>query len=265
MYFARAQYVFTDNDLVPEAIGKGCAFWFYKSGSTLNDPTIADLLIEHGNSFAFYAEGYAAMKQALLCPEAPPDCTSPLSLIYGGTCNYDPSDVPFEYYMNFVDNPTYMKDLGDLANDIAAGTLPDVTFVKGLAYHSEHPNNGTTVSNGVQFVSTVVDQILQSPYAADTLILLTWDEGGGFFDHVAPPQQPGADGKPYGTRIPLLAIGPFARSNEVSHVVMEHSSIVKFIEWNYLGATGQLGGRDAVVNNLGSLLDPAMTGTAVPQ
>jgi phospholipase C len=62
----------------------------------------------------------------------------------------------------------------------------------------------------------------------------------------------------------MLAMGPFARTNYVSHVTMEHSSIVKFIEWNWLGGTGQLGARDAVVNNLGSLLDPARTGVVVP-
>jgi hypothetical protein len=52
--------------------------------------------------------------------------------------------------------------------------------------------------------------------------------------------------------------------NTISHVVMEHSSIVKFLEWNYTGSTGQLLARDAVVNNIGSLLDPTTTGTTVP-
>jgi hypothetical protein len=61
-----------------------------------------------------------------------------------------------------------------------------------------------------------------------------------------------------------MAIGPFTQHDWVSHTPMEHASIVKFIEWNWLGATGQLAGRDAVVNNLGSLLDPAKTGTTVP-
>ena len=66
--------------------------------------------------------------------------------------------------------------------------------------------------------------------------------------------------------MPLLALGPFARANTVSHVQMEHSSIVKFIEWNWLGMqTGQLAGRDATVANIGSLLDPAATVTVVPE
>ena len=94
---------------------------------------------------------------------------------------------------------------------------------------------------------------------------MTWDEGGGFFDHIAPPGN-GADGQPYGTRIPLIVTGPFASVGTVSHAMMEHSSIVELIEWNWLGMqTGQLGGRDGHVGNLGSLLDATATGVAVPE
>jgi hypothetical protein len=68
----------------------------------------------------------------------------------------------------------------------------------------------------------------------------------------------------------MLALGPFAKKGAVSHVVMEHSSVVKLLEWNFLGGkTGQLGGRDAdgsgTVGNMGSLLDPGATGTLVPE
>ena len=116
-----------------------------------------------------------------------------------------------------------------------------------------------------RFVEDVVDAVAASDYAPDTLILITWDEGGGYFDHVAPPGLGPVDGQPYGTRVPLIAIGPFAAAGTISHVAMEHSSIVKLIEWNWLGMqTGQLAGRDAQVANLGSLLDPAATGAAVP-
>jgi phospholipase C len=107
-------------------------------------------------------------------------------------------------------------------------------------------------------VHRTVDAIKGSPVAAHTLILLTWDESGGFYDHVRPPATSAVDHQPYGPRIPLLAIGPFARSGSVSHQVMEHSSIVRFIEWNWLGATGQLHGRDRTVHNLGSLLAPGL-------
>ena len=108
------------------------------------------------------------------------------------------------------------------------------------------------------FVGATLQAIAASSYAPNTLILLTWDEGGGFFDHVTPPPTSTVDNQPYGTRLPFLAIGPLADVGTISHVTMEHSSIVKFIEYNWLGQTGQLKGRDATVANIGSLLDPSL-------
>jgi phospholipase C len=106
---------------------------------------------------------------------------------------------------------------------------------------------------------------MASRYADRTLIILTWDEGGGYFDHVSPPGVSPVDMEAPGTRVAMLAIGRFARRNFVLHVPMEHSSLVKFLEWNYTGRTGQLMARDALVNNIGSMLDPAQTGVAVPE
>ena len=108
----------------------------------------------------------------------------------------------------------------------------------------------------MRFVQGVVDAVAKSDYARDTLVLVVYDEGGGFFDHVAPPPSP--DEHPYGTRVPAIAVGPLARKGTISHVQLEHSSIIKFVEWNWLSSTGQLGERDAVVANLGSLIDPAL-------
>ncbi len=258
MYFAVAQHVFDDNAWKPDTNGAGCTLPATRTKLT-GVTTIADLLIAHGDTFAFYAQGYAAMKAATLCPLPPSDC--PLHLPTT-PCDYDPSDVPFEYYTQFADNATYMKDYDDLANDVAAGALPDVAFVKGLGYRNEHPGYGTLISVGEAQAKSVVDLIEGSPYADDTLVLITWDEGGGLWDHVAPPAA--IDAHPYGTRVPLLAVGAFARHGAISHTVMEHSSVVKFLEWNFLGATGQLGARDAQVANLGSLLDASAVGVAVP-
>ena len=256
MYFARAGFVFDDNAYGPDAIGKSCISLTPKD---FTETTIGDLLIANQVSWAFYAEGYQAMKSATgACPAAPADCASTRY-----PCTFDPSDVPFDYYPSLKDNPLYLRDYSQLAKDVAGGTLPSVVFVKALGYRTEHP--GSSISAGIKFVQEVVSGITSSPYAPSTLVLLTYDEGGGYFDHVAPPKTNTADGKPYGTRVPLVAIGPFARKDFVSHVTMEHSSIVRFIEWNWLGGkTGQLGTRDTNVANLGSLLDPMATGTPVP-
>ncbi len=184
------------------------------------------------------------------CPPPPADCAIAASTT---PCDYDPSDVPFAYYTSTADQPGEMRDYdSEFASDLAAGTLPPVAFVKPVGYKSEHPALDVTISAGVTFVKGVVDAVAASSLAPSTLVLVTYDEGGGFFDHVAPPADSTIDHQPYGTRVPLLAIGPFAKKNYVSHVTMEHSSIVKFIEWNWLGgATGQLMGRDTAVNNLG--------------
>jgi phospholipase C len=263
MYFARAQFVFDDNEFAPDAIGQECSV----NGNvmTFEGPTIGDLLDGAGVSWSMYAEGYQAMLDAHAegaCPAPPDDCLGGIRLY---PCIYDVGDIPFDYYATSQDNPRVLHDFVQLAKDLADSNLPQVVFVRGAGYRSEHPGYGTRISDGTTFVQGVVDAVQGSAYAGDTLVLVTWDEGGGFFDHIAPPGL-GSDGKPYGTRVPLLAIGPFAKANSVSHVTLEHSSVVRFIEWNWLAMqTGQLAGRDAHVANLGSLLDEVATGTKVPE
>lgn len=261
MYLAVADYVFIDNKFEPDADGKQCSL--NKDVMSFKGTTIADLLEKAGKTVAWYGEGYAALQAAgKKCPSAPPECALKVPIY---PCVYDPSDVPFLYYPQLADDPSFVRDFGDLDKDLAGGTLPDVAYVKGLGFHTEHPGVKAGITEGVDFVTSVIQAIEDSCYKDDTLVLLTWDEGGGYFDHVAPPADSAVDMQPYGTRLPLLAIGRYAKKGVVSHVTMEHSSIVKFLEFNYLGGkTGQLGARDAVVNNIGSLLDPEETGVTIP-
>jgi phospholipase C len=254
MYLAVARFVFEDNKVKPDSIGAGCTLPATK-GKYSGVTTLPDLLIQRNFRFAAYLQGYYATRQSSFCVAPPADCPARLPT---PPCTYDPSDTPFQYYEQFTDNLTYMRDYTDLARDIADGKLADFVYVKAVQYRNEHPGYGTKMSMGFTFVKDTVDAIF-SKYADDTLILLTWDEGGGYFDHVPPPPTSKVDGKPYGTRVPILAIGKFARRNFVSHVVMEHSSIVKFVEWNFLDKTGQLAGRDAEVHSIASLLDPTTT------
>ncbi|HTQ42091.1 MAG TPA: alkaline phosphatase family protein [Polyangiaceae bacterium] len=265
MYLATARFVFLDNAYQPNTNGRGCDLPPTPTKEYKGQTTIADLLLKGGKTFAAYAEGYHAMVSSWLCPAAPSDCTMTPFRLPTPPCDYSPGDIPFEFYSQFADNSKYMKDLNDLTTDIQNGTLPNFSFVKPVGYKSEHPGYGTTIANGVKAVKQVVDLIENSAFANDTLVLLTWDEGGGFFDHVAPPPTSTVDNQPYGMRVPVLAIGRFARKGSVSHVVMEHSSILKFLELNFLGTTGQLGARDTNVANIGSLLDPTQTGIVVPE
>jgi phospholipase C len=263
MFLAGAGYQFTDNQYGPQgAVGLTCN----DDGTPkqLTGKTIGDLLTAASVTWAWFNEGYAAMQAAAPgCANSPPDCPFPLPT---DPCVFDPGDVPFEFFASTVDNAATMKDAASFESALTSGALPQVSFVKAVGYHQEHPGHDITLSAGVKWATGIIQSVESSPYAASTLVLLTYDEGGGFYDHVAPPPANTADGQPYGTRVPLLAVGPFVKTNYVSHVVLEHSSIVKFLEWNFLGQkTGQLGGRDANVNNLGSLLDPNRTGIAVPE
>jgi phospholipase C len=266
MYLAIANYVFADDDYEPKSIGAACQGFGTGGTMSFTGTTIGDLLVNAKVPWAWYAQGYADMIAAQKVGKCPTDpaCTAGKNITFY-PCTYCPGDVPFEYYPQFTDNPKYMVDYTKLACDVSAGVLPAVSYVKGLGFRTEHPGLGDTISNGETFVTEVIDTLTGTKYAKDTLILITWDESGGFFDHIPPPPNSTVDHQPYGPRIPLLAVGPFAKKNYISHVQMEHSSIVKFIEWNWLGkTTGQLGHRDAVVNNIGDMLDPTQTGTEVP-
>jgi phospholipase C len=266
MYMARAQFVFEDNSEGPQgAVGVSCSLTASQQ-ATYTDPTIGDLLSSAGVPWKYYAGGYDAQAAAAAqgsCAPKPDDCTGALAFY---PCTFDPSDIPFEYYASTRDDPAHIADETAFLSDLQNGSLPAVSFVRAAGWKSEHCGQLSQLSLGVAWATGMIDAVETSQYRDSTLVLLTYDEGGGYFDHVAPPPPSTVDGKAYGTRVPMLALGPFAKKNFVSHVQMEHSSMVKFIEWNFLGGTtGQLAGRDAVVNDLGSLLDPAATGVAVPE
>jgi phospholipase C len=249
IYFTSAHWRFNDNAGVDSPFTARCCF----DTTAENDiQHVGALLWKHGVAFTTYADG----------------------MLSGAFLN---GDNPFAYYQDpHARDPrhpdwTFVRDVEQFKYDLEAGTVPSVSFFKAQDTHSEHP--GRSISDGMTFVGSVVNRIMASPLATSTLILVTFDESGGFFDHIAPPANPPAsvDNQglgitvPYGPRVPLLAVGYFAKRNHISHVQMEHSSIVKFIEWNWMNQiTGQLGARDGYVNNIGSLLDPAKTGTSVP-
>jgi hypothetical protein len=166
----------------------------------------------------------------------------------------------------------FFRGVDEIARDVELEQLPAISIVVAGDAQSERPGAGPAAA-GIQFVASVADAIAASPrYQPRTLVLVTYLTSGGFFDHVPPPAPPSVAldtrrGEPvaYGPRVPLLALGRFARVNHVSHETLELSSVTKFLEWNWLaGETGQLGHRDVGVANIGSLLDAALTGTPVP-
>jgi len=113
----------------------------------------------------------------------------------------------------------------DYNADLQAGTLPQVSFLITEALISEHPP--ADIQSGQQKMSEVINALMSSSSWKSSAFFLTYDEGGGFFDHVAPPQ---LDAYGLGLRVPMLVISPYAKHGYVSGQLYEHSSILKFIE-----------------------------------
>jgi phospholipase C len=109
--------------------------------------------------------------------------------------------------------------------DISKGTLPAVSWVIPDFYNSDHSD--TTKDTGPSWVASVVNAIGESQYWSSTVIIVVWDDWGGFYDHVPPPQYgPGS----LGFRVPMLIVSPYAKKGYVAHHVYEFGSILKFVE-----------------------------------
>jgi phospholipase C len=112
-----------------------------------------------------------------------------------------------------------------ILTDIAAGRLADVVWLTPTARASDHA--GVTNGTGPSWVASVVNAIGESRYWNTTAIILTWDDWGGWYDHVAPPQYNSYE---LGFRVPLVVISPYAKQHYISHRQHEFGSILKFIE-----------------------------------
>jgi phospholipase C len=114
--------------------------------------------------------------------------------------------------------------------DAKAGHLPAVSWIAPNGAVSEHPPG--LVSTGQAYVTTLIDTIMRTPEWSSTAIFLSWDDWGGFYDHVAPPT---VDGAGYGLRVPGIVISPYARHGYIDHQILSQDAYVKFIEDAFLG------------------------------
>jgi acid phosphatase len=230
----------------------------------LHTPNIGDELTASGVSWAWYSGGWDNAAGITTGPgwtngATPGTCTDP---------NHNPADTypycadilfqfhhqPFNYYANYAEGGPGRAHLQDEANFLgqaAAGTLPAVSFVKPLGEENEHPGY-TDIASGDQHLVNLIRAIQASPDWPATAIVVTYDENGGFWDHVPPPTAPGvSDQWGPGERVPTVIISPLLTKTGVTHITYDTTSILATIEhrWGLAALTT----RDASVDDLTAL------------
>lgn len=167
-------------------------------------PNVGDQLTQKNVSWAWFAEAY-------------------------GNCGaYSAVQNPFQYFTS-TQNSVHLQDYSSFLGHLNNGTLPAVSFIQPAGNHNMHPGAGN-VSRAAEWLDELILQIQNSSIWPETAIVVVWDSSGGWYDHVPPPA---ADGQGFGPRVPMMVISPLAKKNYISHVQMDHTSILKFIQWNW--------------------------------
>jgi phospholipase C len=163
-------------------------------------------------------------------------------------------------------NPGKVVDISEFYADAKAGTLPGFAIVDPH-FETGSEENPQNIAHGEAFVASIVEALTASPAWERSLLIWTYDEHGGYYDHVPPPPAIAPDGIPpdvpanevydgfarYGFRVPCAVVSPWARADYVSHRVYDHTSITKLVEtkWNLPAMTY----RDANAGNMLDMLD----------
>lgn len=206
-----------------------------------NIPTIFDRLQERGISWKFYIKNYDPN----------------LSYRSLAELDYLPPQVqwvPLLSMDRFLDDPqlsSHIVDLSEYYQDLEKGTLPAVSYVL-LMGATEHPISD--LSLGERATRTMLNTLMQSKAWESSAFFITYDDWGGWYDHVPPPQ---LDERGYGFRVPALLVSPYARMGHVDHTLLDHTSMLKFIEENW--NIPPLAERDAKANNFTSAFDFSMS------
>jgi phospholipase C len=178
-------------------------------------PTIFDLLQQHGISWKYYVQRYQANDNIVAS---------------GGVTSSQMARVPLLAMPGTVNHPDMMRNVVDASqyyDDILHGTLPAVSYVAS-SLDDERPPQSPQPGEG--FVRSLINALLQSDAWSSTALIVTYDDGGGLYDHVAPPQ---VDGDGLGFRVPSIVVSPYARAGSVDHVQTDTTSILQLIEQNW--------------------------------
>ena len=164
-----------------------------------------------------------------------PDCRNAAAM----NCRPRPQDAATPDIWNPLPGFSTVKQDGQLSNIQPAsnffqaakkGTLPNVSWVVPNGHNSEHPP--ASVSDGQAWVTRVIDAVMSGPDWSSSAIFLSWDDWGGFYDHVPPPT---VNGQGLGLRVPGLLISPFARPGYIDHQQLSTDSYLRFIEDDFVG------------------------------
>ena len=209
--------------------------------------TIGDTLSRKGINWAWYAGGYnEALADGIQAP------SQKRKVIYqreSGSLMFQPHHQPFNYFAKFAPGTAaraqHLKDGQDFMSDIDAGRLPVVSFYKPAGRDTQHPSY-TDIVTGDEHIASVLEKLKKSPQWKDMLIIVTYDENGGYWDHVPPPRGAGwSDRWGPGTRIPTLLIGPSVKRGFIDKTTYDTTSILKFITQRY-GLEPLLGVREKI-------------------
>jgi phospholipase C len=181
----------------------------------------------------------------------------------GVSANYYFSDLPFLALWGQKYAPI-ARPVDTFFAQLDAGTLPQFSYLDPFflgedqgGSNDDHPH--ADILRGQAFVSKVANALVNSPLWSKTALVITYDEWGGFFDHVRPPMLPddlpsgGFDHRQAGFRVPSFVLSPFARRGAIDHHDYDHTSILKLVEWRW--GLAPLAPRDKAARNLASALD----------
>ena len=212
------------------------------------ETTIGDLLDSKSVSWAWYANQYNTTLAAATGDHV-------YEMIPGGNTRYQFHHHPFNYYARL--NPitaapyraTHLKDYEDLVAQAQAGTLPQVVFYKPAGDVNQHPGYAN-IKAGDDHIADLITKLKASPQYSKMVIVITYDENGGFWDHAAPPK---ADLLGPGSRIPAIIVSPLAKQHFIDHTLYDTSSFVRLVIRRFgLDALPGLTDRDAKLQTNGS-------------
>jgi phospholipase C len=198
--------------------------------------TIGDTLSAKGIGWAWYGGGWKVAQA-----EGRQDPKLKRETIYNfarGAQAFQPHHQPFNYFKRFApgtaDRERHLLDYDDFVAAIDGGTLPAVSFYKPVGLLNQHPGY-TDLARGDAHIDEVLQRLKASPQWKKMLVIVTYDENGGYWDHLPPPTGPGwADRWGPGTRVPALLIGPMVKRGFVDKTSYDTTSILKLItrRWN---------------------------------